>query len=305
MSEIQPTGAYEIRPLSLAETLDAGFQLLKNHFMPLFVLNAIAQAPNLLFFGYFDWLFDPFALQSGEMPEIGATFLVAIGLYFLGLLVLMPVVIGAITAAVSDAYLGNEIDLGDCLRRALERTIPLMITYVIFTIVLFVATAVIGGLIGLLVALGAAVLQDSALGVVLLVTLIVAGIPALFAISGLFLLVPGILAAVVVLEKRSLFDAVARTVSLVWARIGALTGVGLVVWMLLMVGPTGAQFMVGAIPIVGVLIWGAVGALCQGYLYSTTIVAYFDIRCRLESFDLEHLAQMVEGRAPSAEALRP
>jgi len=304
MSESHPTGAYEIRPLSLAETLDAGFQILKNHFGPLFALNAIAQAPTVLFFSQFDWMFDPFALQSGEIPEIGATFLVAIGVYMLLMLILMPIVIGAITAAVSDAYLGNEIDIADCLRRGLARMVPLMITYVIFTIVLFVATFIVVFAIAMLVVGGAALLRDSALGIGLLVLLFVLGVPAAFALGGLLLLVPGVLAAVVVLEKLSLFEAVARTAALVWARVGQITGIGVVVWMLLLVGPTGAQFMVGSIPVLGVLVWGGVQALCQAYLYATTVIAYFDVRCRTESFDLEHLAQLVEGRAPSAAPLR-
>ena len=36
------------------------------------------------------------------------------------------------------------------------------------------------------------------------------------------------------------------------------------------------------------------------FMFATAVVLYFDIRCRLESFDLEHLARMVEGRAGGA-----
>ena len=62
--------SYEIRPLSLAETLDAGFQLLKNHFTLLSVLSLIVQVPTVLVFMIFGWMLDPFAAQTGEKSEI-------------------------------------------------------------------------------------------------------------------------------------------------------------------------------------------------------------------------------------------
>jgi hypothetical protein len=303
MSEIAPTlgiEGYELRPLSMAETLDTGFQVMKNHFVLLGSLSAIGQIPTVIVFSVFGWMLDPFAFQEGEFPEIGAAFIVGIGIYMLGLLLLLPIVVGAITAAVSDVYLGAEVTLAESLRRGLQRMVPLMLTYLIFTIILFVAMAGVGFTIALLVIGGSAALGDSALGVGLLVVFVLAAIPAAFAISGLLTLIPGILAAVVVLEGRSLFDAIGRTITLVGAQLWRLVAVGVVIWVLIAIVPAGAQFMVGALPVVGAIIWGGVQALCQAYLYATTVVAYFDIRCRLESFDLEHLAQLVEGSAPSA-----
>ena len=69
--------------------------------------------------------------------------------------------------------------------------------------------------------------------------------------------------------------------------------------------PTGIQLMVGSVPVLGALVWGVVQALCQAYVYATTVVAYFDVRCRTESFDLEHLAQLVEAAGPSTAASGP
>ncbi len=304
MSDIPDIASYEIRPLSMAETLDAGFQLLKNHFVLLGTLSAIAQIPTVIVFSIFGWLLDPFAVQEGGFPEIGATFVVGIGLYLLGMLMLLPIVIGAITSAVSDLYLGAELSIGDCLRRGLARMIPLMVAYVILLIVLTVGLGVV--FVGVFFAIvgGAAALQNSAFGIALAVVLGLVGIPLVFAMAGLFTLLPGILAAVVVLEGRSMFDAVARTFSLVTAQLGRLTGLGLVLYLFILIAPMGVQFMVGSIPIFGAIVWGLVQALAQAYLYTTTVIAYFDIRCRLESFDLEHLAQLVEGNAPSAAPVR-
>ncbi len=218
------------------------------------------------------------------------------------MLVLLPIVIGAITAAVSDLYLGAALSLADALRRGLARMVPLMITYLIFTLVLGVAMAII--VVAAAVSIGGfvAVVQGSAVGVALLVILILVAIPVAFSLAGLLTLVPGVLAAVVVLENLSLFEAIARTWSLVSAAFWRWVGLGLVLYMLILMLPTGVQFMVGSLPVLGAVVWGAVQALCQAYLYTTTVVAYFDVRCRIESFDLEHLAQLVEANAPGPAA---
>jgi hypothetical protein len=294
---------YEIRPLSMAETLDAGFQLLKNHFALLSILSLIGQLPSIGVFMMFGWMLDPFAFQSGEIPDIGATFILAMCGWVLGLIIILPIVIGAITAAVSDLYLGAELSVGAALQRGLDRMFPLMITYVIFSLILAVAMGVAAVLVGMVAVGFAALLEGSAIGIVLLVLLVLAAIPAFIAFAGLMTLVPGILAAVVVLEGRSLFDAIARTFSLVSGALWRFTGIGLVLYMLLITVPTGVQFMLGTLPVVGAVVWGLVQALCQAYLYATTVVAYFDVRCRMESFDLEHLAQLVEGNSPSAAPL--
>jgi hypothetical protein len=298
---VSPAAAsYEIRPLSMAETLDVGFQLIKNHFVLLGSLSLVGQIPTIFVFMLFGWMLDPFALQEGEFPELGATFVVGVALWFLGMLLLLPIVIGAITAAVSDLYLGAELSVQDALQRGLSRMFPLMITYLIFSLVLGVAL----GLLALGVAVSVAGLlslfQGSSVALALGVLAILLAIPLMFMLAGLLTLVPGILAAVVVLEGFSLFEAIARTWTLVSAALWRLCGLGLVLYMFLLIVPTGVQFMVGAVPVVGAVVWGVVQALCQAYLYATTVVAYFDIRCRQESFDLEHLAQLVEGNEPSA-----
>jgi hypothetical protein len=295
--------SYELRPLSMAETLDAGYQILRNHFALLGALSLVGQIPSILVFSLFSWMLDPFALQDGSFPEIGAAFVIGVGLWLLAMILLIPVVIGAITTAVSDVYLGAPLSLRDCLQAGVSRMFPLMVTYVIFTLVLTVAMVLVM-LVIVAGGSGLAVLAQGSLGIALLVILGLAAIPAIFALAGLLALIPGILAAVVVLEQESLFQAIARTWTLVVSQLGRLCALGVVLYMLVMIVPMGAQLMVGAVPIVGAVVWGCLQALCQAYLYTTTVVAYFDIRCRLESFDLEHLAQLVEGSSPTASPIR-
>lgn len=298
MSEGPSDESYEIRPLSMAETLDAGFQLMKNHLVPLSALSFVGQIPTIFIFSLFGWMLDPFAFQKGELPDLGATFLVGIGLWLLGMMIVLPIAIGSITAAVSDVYLGAKLSLQACLDRGVARMFPLMITYVVFTLILTVALVI---LIGAVVFVGvglAAVLQGGAVGVALLVVAALVAIPLIFALGGLLTLIPGILAAVVVLEELSLFEAIARTLGLVSSALSRLCGIGVVLYLFVGIVPTGVQFLVGSIPVAGAIVWGIATAVCQAYLYATTVIAYFDLRCRLESFDLEHLAQLVEGRAP-------
>jgi hypothetical protein len=307
MSEAVGPGAagYEIRPMSMAETLDAGFQVLKNNIALLGVLSLVGQAPTILVFMLFGWMLDPFAFQDGELPDIGAAFLLGVALWILALLVLLPVVIGAITAAVSDLYLGGEVSVAGALRRGFARMFPLMVTYVIFSLILGVAMGLLV-FFGVLVFGGfASVLEGSGIAIALLILVGLVAIPAAFCLAGVLTVTPGVLAAVVVLEGLSLFEAVARTGSLVAAALWRFTGIGLVLYTLVLILPTGIQFMVGSVPVLGAIVWGVVQALCQAYVYATTVVAYFDVRCRTESFDLEHLAQLVEAAGPSTAASGP
>jgi hypothetical protein len=296
--------SFELRPLSMPEILDAGFQLMKNHFVLLGSLSLVGQVPTILVFSLFSWLLDPFAIQEGGIPDISAGLLVGVGLWFLGMVVVLPIAIGAITAAVSDLYLGSELSIRECLERGVARMFPLMVTYVIFSLVLAVAMGIVVFAMVVAGVGAAAALQGSSVGVGLIILVMVMAIPLLFALAGLLTLMPGVLAAVVVLEGISLFEAVARTWTLVSSALLRLSGIGLVLYLFVGIVPTGVQFMVGSIPVVGALVWGGVQALCQAYLYATTVVAYFDIRCRLESFDLEHLAQLVDGNEPGPAPIR-
>ena len=308
MSELSQVARYEIRPLSLSETLDTGFQLLKNHLGVLFFLSAVGQIATVVLTCSFEWMLDPFAFDGPAFPEVGASFALALGFYLLAMLLVLPVVVGATTAAVGCAYLGSQVSLGNCLRQGAARMFALMIAYLIFSIIVFVGLLALGVVVAVVVGIGTVVLPESGFGTVLggILILIAAllAIPAFLALAGLFILLPGVLAAVVVLEGRSMFDAVSRSFNLVTAELGRMTGLGMVLCLFVMIVPMGLQFFVGAIPIVGVLVLGLANALAQAYLQTTAVVAYFDVRCRLESFDLEHLAQLVEGNEPGLGPIR-
>jgi hypothetical protein len=228
----------------------------------------------------------------------------AMGLYLLGMLILMPFVIGSITAAVGDLYLGAEVTFQSASSRGLARMIPLAVSYIIFAIVNGAALLVGAIVFGVIFVALSTVVQGGALAGVLIGVVFLIGMPLLIGMGMLLAFMPGILSAIVVLEEQSLFDAVLRTWQLVGATFWRTLGIATTVYLIVLIAPAGAQFLVGEIPIAGAIIWGAVQAACQAYLFATAVVVYFDIRCRTESFDLEHLAQMVEGRSPSAVPIR-
>jgi hypothetical protein len=63
---------------------------------------------------------------------------------------------------------------------------------------------------------------------------------------------------------------------------------------------SGLQLLLGYLPLVGPLASGIVQAIGAAFQSAFLVLLYFDIRCRKEAFDLEHLAGLVEGgaRAP-------
>ena len=101
MSETPVATSYEIRPLSMAEILDAGFQLVRRHFLPLAALSLIGQVPTIFVATSFSWMLDPFWLEKGKVPEFGAAFLLGMGLWLLAMLLLLPIAVGSITTTTS------------------------------------------------------------------------------------------------------------------------------------------------------------------------------------------------------------
>jgi hypothetical protein len=63
-------------------------------------------------------------------------------------------------------------------------------------------------------------------------------------------------------------------------------------------GVLGAVFKL--VPVLGPIAQGFAQSLGVAYSAVVLVLLYFDIRCRKEAFDLEHLARLVEGRAADA-----
>jgi hypothetical protein len=63
------------------------------------------------------------------------------------------------------------------------------------------------------------------------------------------------------------------------------------------------QLLVSGIPIVRSVASAIAQSVAMAFYSGVGVVLYFDLRCRKENFDLEHLAQLVESAgAPAAGA---
>jgi hypothetical protein len=59
----------------------------------------------------------------------------------------------------------------------------------------------------------------------------------------------------------------------------------------------GVDLLAGFIPVLGSVVAGIVQGAANAFGTAALVVLYFDIRCRKEAFDLEHLARQVESGA--------
>jgi hypothetical protein len=101
---------YEVREMSFAEILDAGFRLLRDHFVLLVGISAALQVPLLV-------IRDGLAAVSTESLEwtLGVVVLV-----FILSLVFTPLIGVASTYAVGEVYLGRETTIGASLKKGLS-----------------------------------------------------------------------------------------------------------------------------------------------------------------------------------------
>ena len=204
----------------------------------------------------------PAALQSPGGVAVGMTF----GLMGLAILVLSPIVTTAITLTVGETYLGRQASFGGSLRTGLSMMMPLMGTSLLFTL---------GILIGFL----------------------------LLVIPGIYLFLAWILTwQVAVLERRFGFNAMRRSRELM--RGNLLRGFGILFVGALIAGVLSGvlQLALNYIPVVGPIASGFAQAVAGAYTSTVAVLLYFDIRCRKEALDVEHLANLVQAAETGAPA---
>ncbi|MGH7786731.1 MAG: hypothetical protein ACRERC_07680, partial [Candidatus Binatia bacterium] len=251
--------AYEIRPMSFGEILDTGFRLLRNHFGPLMSIAAVVYVPLTLFGQGLESYAAPGAAAPGADSLLSILGMVA-GLLLL-LFVGFPLMGAAMTFALGEAYLGRAPEAGVSLRRAWRIFLPLMGTQFLALLIMFGA--------------------------------------------GLFFIIPGIYfmlaywlsSQVMVLEGTFGMAALRRSRDLMVGNKLRALGVMLVPTILSTVVDGGATWALGSLPWIQAVVSAVIQAAGIAYLLAVDVVFYFDIRCRKEAFDLEHLARLVEQRA--------
>jgi hypothetical protein len=173
------------------------------------------------------------------------------------MLVVSPVVSAAITHAVSEVYQGRAVSFASSLRVGLKLLLPLMGTALLMTLLM-------------------------GLGMLLLI------------IPGIYLAFAWMLTyQVLVIERRAGWNALKRTRELSSGHLLRILGVLMVASLLLMVISVVIGLLTASLPLAEMFVSALMQSIFSAYLTAAFVVLYFDIRCRKEAFDLEHLAEQV------------
>lgn len=295
--------SYELRPLTLAEILDAAFRMVQTEWRTLVGLSLIMQIPLVLLGLSTPWLFDPFAspIEPGVEPT-GQELLRVIGAASgMGLvyLILYPFVAASVTAAVAHRYLGRSFALADAARAGLASVLRLVASYLVYVVALFGGVLIVGGAIALVAVMGGALLREvlGSLGAVGTGLGILLGF-GVFVLLVLVMLYLGALSAllppVAVLESAGVVGTVSRSFALASTARGRVVLIVMTAGLIVGIPVGAAQMMIGFMPFFGILVWAAMQALAFAFTTSVAVVLYFDLRCRAEHYDLELLAEQVE-----------
>lgn len=186
------------------------------------------------------------------------TIAVTVVLMVVLVIVAMPIITAGITHALGELYLGRPVTLSDSLQAGLAILLPLMGTWIL------AGLAVLGGVL----------------------LLIVPGIYLALAFM--------LLTQVMVLENVFGTRALGRSRELMRGHMLRGFGVLFVGAVLISMLQWGIELGIGWIPVLGPLGSGLAQAAGVAYTSAVAVVLYFDIRCRNEAFDLEHLSRLVE-----------
>jgi hypothetical protein len=249
-----------LRPRSSTEIVDASFQILRAHYLQFVMCSALAYAP---------WLILQVLIVSN--PTLATSFGVGVSvLLVLGVWFAFALMSAVTVVCASQAYLGEPVDVGTAIRRALPR-LPR---------VLLAAT-----LRYLLMGLGAFLF-----------------LVGMFYVWARFFAVTPL----IVLEESSVGESFSRSSALSqgrkWHILVAMGLVILIYWVLAI----GVQVLVNILTtnlIVQTVIAAFITILVYPVIGITEALVYYDARIKSEGLDIELMAGALEG--PSAAPITP
>jgi hypothetical protein len=254
--------------MSLGEILDGGFWLLRDHARVLVGAAAVLHVPMAL-------LLAVWPLRYVSTASIALVF---------------PLIHAAVTWAVAELYLGRPASVAEALRTVWSLLLPLIGTTLRFWLFLTIAGAIIGFAA---VITGMAVGRFGAAAVALVI------LPAFVYLGLAFALLP----PVMVLERSFGRRAFERSRDLLRGSGARALGAYLAGSVLVVVLSGVVQMALGRVPVLGPIGVGVTRAVGVAYTSAVFVLLYFDVRCRKEAFDLEHLAQLVASEPPAVPAL--
>jgi hypothetical protein len=255
-----------LRPRSPTEIVDAAFQILRAHYGQFVTCSAIAYAPllllRLLVVG------DPSRFLGATVETIRSEMVVTVGAAFLGGWITFSLMSAVIQVCASQAYLGEAVDVGDAVRRALPRVPQVLVS----AVVRFVAMAV---------------------------AFLFLFFPVLYIVALLFAVTP-----VIVLERGGVWTGIRRSASLSkgrkWHILNTLGLVAIIYYVLVL----GFSLLAGLFGnfIVATVMSAAVTVLVYPVIAITETVLYYDARVQSEGFDIELMTGALDPSAPSGVA---
>ena len=259
----------QLRPLSVGEMLDAGFRLFRHRFgtlvlcvlvpiVPLYILGTIVVGST-----------DPNAFNVDTPNSSDGT--AAVGQLIDRMLASIAAALGiaACFKAISAAYLGERAGVGDSLRYAVGRLVPLIVAYF-------------------------------ALLTILLLSFVALVIPFFYMAVRLSMTFPAL-----VCEKTGPFKSISRSWQLTRGNWWRIFGTLLVIVLLLFVLSIALGLVLGAVllgadsigevafAVLATLIDVLIAAIVFPIWAAVLTVMYYDLRVRNEGFDLQLLAQGV------------
>jgi len=249
--------AFQLRPRSSTELVDAAFQILRAHYATFLMCSAIAYLP---------WLLVQLVLVSdpARMVRLATEISVIFGL---GIWLVFALMSSVLTVCASQAYLGEQVDAGAALRRALPRVLLVVIGAVLRYVLIFI------GLFALFFG-------------------------ALYPAARFFAVTPAI-----VLEGASVGRAFSRSSVLSKDRkwhVILTMGLVLVIYILLAFGVQFAAAITGN-PLVGAIVTAVFTVMVYPVVSITGTLLYYDCRIRSEGLDIELMAGSLDA-APGAPA---
>ncbi len=277
--------------------LDKAFRLYLENFALMLGLSAILNIPVLAFTLIFGG-----GRVKPDNPDVAA---VLIGLFslLLAMLIIVPLISGATTAAVSDVYLGNSVTAGEALSAAWRKAWSLLRNQ-------FIIGLIVGGIfIGSMMVLGilAGILVAVSVPPIVIGALIGLGaIPVL--ILSTYLGLSYMLVSPIIMIEGSINDSQIRRRS--WDlvkgnrfRVFLIIFVVTAIQFLVQLGVAGVMFFtfgVGSASVITQAINGFISILLTPISVISITLLYYDFRVRKEGFDLEMLSRSMDSATPEA-----
>jgi hypothetical protein len=255
---------YEIRELKIGGILDQAVKLTKDHFGVLLAITGVLLIPFDIIGGLIQVAMAPTLPPNPTQEQILAASAVALRVSLPILLLLVyvvaPITNAALVFAIANAYLEKPISVGGSYKRAFQRLLPLLGTW------LLVGLAIMGGFI----------------------LCFVPGILAAFWFS--------LATQVVIIEGVGGFAAMKRSKQLMAGNIGTIFVLGLLLGII-NVGVQAATAFIPQ-PHVQAVASGIIAGVLAIFTTAVGVVFYFSCRCKHEQFDLTLLAEAVGAEKP-------